>query len=335
MPVGTKATVKTLSPEEIDAMEAKIILANTYHLFLRPGEDIVAQAGGLHKFMNYKGSILTDSGGFQVFSLSKLNKITDDGVVFREHIGGQYVNLTPEKSIEIQNKLGADIIMCFDECVSYDKDEKYTEKSLKRTHSWAKRCLEFHKNTENQALFGIVQGGMFKNLRKESAEYLASLDFPGYSIGGLSVGEPMDLMREILDFTTDYMPQEKPRYLMGVGSPLELVDGALSGVDMFDCVLPARLGRHGVLLTSAGRLNIKNRQFMTDFTTVDEECDCYTCKNYSRAYLNHLFRSQEMFGLRLNTIHNINFLLKLMKNLREAINNGTELEFRKKIAQVW
>ncbi|MFA5479797.1 MAG: tRNA guanosine(34) transglycosylase Tgt, partial [Candidatus Muiribacteriota bacterium] len=201
--------------------------------------------------------------------------------------------------------------------------------------SWAKRCLEFHKNTENQALFGIVQGGMFKNLRKESAEYLASLDFPGYSIGGLSVGEPMDLMREILDFTTDYMPQEKPRYLMGVGSPLELVDGALSGVDMFDCVLPARLGRHGVLLTSAGRLNIKNRQFMTDFTTVDEECDCYTCKNYSRAYLNHLFRSQEMFGLRLNTIHNINFLLKLMKNLREAINNGTELEFRKKIAQVW
>ncbi|MGM0607147.1 MAG: tRNA guanosine(34) transglycosylase Tgt [Candidatus Muiribacteriota bacterium] len=329
MPVGTKATVKTLSPEEIYSMQTGIILANTYHLFIRPGSDVIKEAGGLHKFMNYNGSILTDSGGFQVFSLAKLNKISDEGVVFREHIGGTYIKITPEKSIQIQNELGADIIMNFDECVPYEADYNYTKKSLKRTHSWAQRCLNYHKNKDKQALFGIVQGGMFKDLRKESAEYLAGLDFPGYSIGGLSVGEPMELMKEILDYTTDFMPEEKPRYLMGVGSPLELIDGVLSGVDMFDCVLPTRLGRHGVLLKDSGRINIKNSRFVRDFSPVDEKCNCYTCQNYTKAYLNHLFKSSEMFGLRLNTIHNIFFLTNLMKKLRKAIEEGKEKEFRK------
>ena len=335
MPVGTKATVKTLSPHEIDQLGAGIILSNTYHLMLRPGADIVKEAGGLHNFMKYSGSILTDSGGFQVFSLAKLNKIDDDGVTFREHIGGQYIRMTPESSIEIQNKLGADIIMSFDECAPYPCDEKYIEKSIKRTHNWAKKSLEAHKNIQNQAIFGIVQGGMYKKYRKESAEYLASLDFPGYSIGGLSVGEPMELMKEILDSTTDFMPIEKPRYLMGVGSPLELIDGALLGVDMFDCVLPARLARHGVILTEHGRLNIKNQRFMRDFTPLEANCNCYTCTNFTRAYLNHLFRSDEILGLRLNTIHNLNFLLRLMEKLRKAINDGVELEFRDSFFSTW
>ncbi len=335
MPVGTKATVKTMSPEELYASDAYIILSNTYHLMLRPGADIVEKAGGLHKFMNYDRSILTDSGGFQVFSLSNLNKIDEDGVVFREHIGGNYIKMTPESSIEIQNKLGADIIMAFDECAPYPCKEDYVISAMKRTHNWAKRSLESHKKKDSQALFGIVQGGMYKKWRKESAEFLASLDFPGYSIGGLSVGEPMELMKEILDHTTDFMPLEKPRYLMGVGSPMELVDGALLGVDMFDCVLPTRLARHGVLLTDHGRMNIKNSRFKEDFTPIDENCDCYTCRNYSRAYLNHLFRSQEMFGLRLNSIHNIHYLIDLMKRLREAIRNEDEVSFRDSLAEKW
>ena len=335
MPVGTKATVKTLSPDEINDLGAGIILSNTYHLMLRPGADIINEAGGLHKFMNYSGSILTDSGGFQVFSLSKLNKIDDNGVTFREHIGGQYIRMTPESSIEIQNKLGADIIMSFDECAPYPCDEKYIKTSLKRTHAWAERSLEAHGKKDTQALFGIVQGGMYPEYRKQSAEFLSSLDFPGYSIGGLSVGEPMELMKEILDSTTDHMPQEKPRYLMGVGSPMELIDGALLGVDMFDCVLPARLARHGVLLTEHGRLNIKNQRFMRDFNPIEDHCNCYTCRNFTRAYLNHLFRSDEMFGLRLNTIHNINFLLRLMERLRKSISEGTEIEFRERFLATW
>jgi len=335
MPVGTKATVKTMSPEELYDSDTNIVLANTYHLMLRPGADIVEKAGGLHKFMNYERSILTDSGGFQVFSLSNLNKIDEDGVVFREHIGGTYIRMTPESSIIIQNKLGADIIMAFDECTPYPCKEDYVTQAMKRTHNWAKRSLQAHKKKDAQALFGIVQGGMYKKWRKESACFLASLDFPGYSIGGLSVGEPMELMKEILDYTTDFMPSEKPRYLMGVGSPLELIDGALLGVDMFDCVLPTRFARHGVLLTERGRMNIKNSRFKEDFTPIDENCDCYTCRKYTRAYLNHLFKSQEMFGLRLNSIHNIHFLIELMKRLRQSIKDENEVSFRETFADNW
>ncbi|MFW5782286.1 MAG: tRNA guanosine(34) transglycosylase Tgt [Candidatus Muiribacteriaceae bacterium] len=335
MPVGTKATVKTLSPPELIAEGAEIILGNTYHLMLRPGQEIIDKAGGLHRFMNWGRPILTDSGGFQVFSLSKLNKIDEDGVTFREHIGGNYIRMTPESSMSIQNSLGSDIMMCFDECAPYPADKSYVRKSMHMTHRWAKRCKEAHKKTETQALFGIVQGGMYKDLRKESAYSLADLDFPGYSIGGLSVGEPLELMREILDHTTDFMPADKPRYLMGVGSPLELIDGVLSGVDMFDCVLPTRLARHGVILTAHGRLNIKNRRFNDDFAPLEKECTCYTCRNHTRAYLNHLFRAQEMYGLRLNTIHNIHFLIDLMRRLRESIDKGEELIFREKFFATW
>lgn len=328
MPVGTQATVKTMSPEELKEMNAQIILSNTYHLFLRPGHDIVKDAGGLHNFMNWDRPILTDSGGFQVFSLSDLRKITEEGVHFRNHLSGDKLFIDPEKSIEIQNALGADIIMSFDECPPYPADRDYVKKSLERTSRWAERSLKAHSRPDDQALFGIVQGGMYKDLREQSVKELTSLDFPGYSIGGLSVGEPKDLMYDILEHTTPLLPENKPRYLMGVGDPESLFEGVIRGVDMFDCVLPTRIARNGTTMTSQGRLVIKNAQYARDFSKLDPDCDCYTCKNYSRAYIRHLLKADEIFGLRLTTYHNLYFLLDLMKNIREAILEDRLLEYK-------
>lgn len=328
MPVGTQATVKTMSPEELKEMDAGIILSNTYHLWLRPGNDIVKEAGGLHQFMNWDRPILTDSGGFQVFSLSDFRKIEEEGVYFRNHLNGDKLFLSPEKSIEIQNDLGADIIMAFDECPPYPATYDYMLSSVDRTTRWAKRCKEAHKRPEEQGLFGIVQGGEFEDLRKRSAEALVELDFPGYAIGGLSVGEPKDIMYEVLEFTTPLLPENKPRYLMGVGSPDALVEGAIRGIDMFDCVLPTRIARNGTLMTSNGRLVIKNAQYARDFGPLDPNCDCYTCKNYTRAYIRHLIKTGETFGLRLTTYHNLYFLLKLMEQVRQAIREDRLLDFR-------
>ncbi len=327
MPVGTKATVKTMTPEELKEIGSQIILSNTYHLYLRPGHELIKEAGGLHKFMNWDGPILTDSGGFQVFSLGDLRKITEEGVDFQSHIDGSRHFISPEKSIEIQNALGSDIAMVFDECAPYPAEHDYVKKSLERTTRWAKRCIDAHQNP-NQALFGIVQGGMYKDLREQSAKELVALDFPGYAIGGLSVGEPAEMMYDMLDFTVPFLPREKPRYNMGVGTPDYLIESVMRGIDMADCVLPTRIARNGTFLTSAGRIAIKNAKHARDFTPVDPECDCYCCKNYSKAYLRHLFREKEILGARLATIHNLHFLLKLMENIREAIRNDELLAFR-------
>ncbi|MCF6138074.1 tRNA guanosine(34) transglycosylase Tgt [Pseudalkalibacillus berkeleyi] len=328
MPVGTLATVKTMSPEELVEMGAGIILSNTYHLWLRPGHEIVREAGGLHKFMNWNGSILTDSGGFQVFSLSDLRKITEEGVHFRNHLSGEKLFLTPEGAMDIQNALGSDIMMAFDECPPYPAEYSYMRQSVERTSRWAERCLEAHKRPEDQGLFGIVQGGEFEELRKQSAKDLVSLDFPGYAIGGLSVGEPKDVMNRVLEFTTPWLPEDKPRYLMGVGSPDSLIDGAIRGIDMFDCVLPTRIARNGTCMTSEGRLVVRNAKFSNDFRPLDENCDCYTCRNYSRAYIRHLVKTSETFGFRLTTYHNLYFLLKLMERVRQAIREDRLLDFR-------
>ncbi|MFS1513844.1 tRNA guanosine(34) transglycosylase Tgt [Chengkuizengella sp. SCS-71B] len=328
MPVGTLATVKTMSPEELKQMEAQIILSNTYHLFLRPGHEIVKEAGGLHTFMNWDRPILTDSGGFQVFSLSEMRKITEEGVEFRSHLNGDKLFISPEKSIEIQNALGADIIMAFDECPPYPADYEYVKKSLERTTRWAERCIQAHQRKKDQALFGIVQGGMYEDLRKQSAEQLTSFDFLGYAIGGLSVGEPKHLMYEALEYTVPHLPTQKPRYLMGVGSPDALLEGTIRGMDMFDCVLPTRIARNGTTMTSEGRLVIRNAKFEKDFGPLDPNCSCYTCTHYSRAYIRHLLKANEIFGIRLTTYHNLHFLIELMKNVRQAISEDRLLDFK-------
>ena len=329
MPVGTAATVKAMRPEQVEETGAEIILSNTYHLYLRPGHEIVREAGGLHRFMNWNKSILTDSGGFQVFSLGAMRKISEEGVQFRSHIDGSKHMLTPEKSMEIQNALGSDIIMAFDECAPYPADRQYVKDSLERTTRWLKRCKDYHKNTERQSLFGIMQGGMYADLRKQSAEEIVELDLPGYAIGGLSVGEPKPLMYEMLDGCVDYLPKEKPRYLMGVGSPDCLFEGVERGIDMFDCVLPTRIARHGMAMTSVGRVNIKNAKYERDFTALDPNCDCYTCRNYSRAYLRHLFKADEILSSMLMTNHNIHFLVNTMKNIRKSIEEDRFLEYKK------
>jgi queuine tRNA-ribosyltransferase len=329
MPVGTQATVKSMTPEELkEEVKSHIILSNTYHLYLRPGHELIREAGGLHKFMNWDRNILTDSGGFQVFSLGDLRKITEEGVEFRSHLNGSKHFISPEKSMEIQNALGSDIMMAFDECAPYGASYDYVQKSMRRTTRWAKRCKEYHKNTQNQALFGIVQGGFFKDLRKESAKDLAKLDFPGYAVGGISVGEPKEEFLDILRYTTPLLPENKPRYLMGVGSPDYLIEAAISGIDMCDCVMPTRMARNGTALTHFGQVNLLNACHAKDFTTLDKECDCYTCKNYTKAYIRHLFKAKEILGARLLSIHNLRFLVNLMENVREAIKQDSLLEFR-------
>ena len=328
MPVGTQATVKAMSPEELKALGAQIILSNTYHLFVRPGHELVREAGGLHRFMNWDRAILTDSGGFQVFSLADRRKIREEGVEFRSHLDGSLLFLSPEKATEVQNALGADIIMCFDECAPYPADYEYVRESTARTSRWAERCLKAHGRPHDQALFGIVQGGMYPDLRRQSAKDLTSLDFPGYAIGGLSVGEPKPVMYEMLETTVPLLPDGKPRYLMGVGSPDALIEGSIRGIDMFDCVLPTRIARNGTVMTSRGRLVIRNAAYERDFGPLDPACDCYTCTHYSRAYIRHLIKADEIFGLRLTTIHNLHFLASLMARIRQAIREDRLADFR-------
>lgn len=326
MPVGTQATVKTMAPPELETLGAQIILSNTYHLFLRPGADLIGEAGGLHDFMNWQHPILTDSGGFQVFSLSDLRELDDEGVNFRSHLDGSRHFMTPERATEVQEKLGSDISMCFDECAPFPCSHEHAEEAVRRTTLWAKRCRDYHTR-EDQALFGIVQGSVFEDLRLRSVRELVELDFPGYGIGGLSVGEPHDDMYRMLEVLEPELPRTKPRYLMGVGFPTNLVEGIARGVDMFDCVLPTRNGRNGTLFTSFGRMNIKNKEFERDFGPIDPECDCYACRNFSRAYIRHLYRSGEIFGARLCTWHNLHFLVHLVDDCRKAILEGTFPEF--------
>ncbi|MEB7399737.1 tRNA guanosine(34) transglycosylase Tgt [Staphylococcus epidermidis] len=328
MAVGTKATVKTMSPEELRNIESKIILGNTYHLWLQPGNDIIKHAGGLHKFMNWDGPILTDSGGFQVFSLSNLRKISEEGVEFRHHTNGSKLFLSPEKSMQIQNDLGSDIMMAFDECPPMPAEYDYVKDSIERTTRWAARCLKAHQRPGDQALFGIIQGGEYKDLREQSAKELVSLDFPGYAIGGLSVGEPKPVMYDMVEHTEQFMPKDKPRYLMGVGSPDALIECSIRGMDMFDCVLPTRIARNGTCMTSNGRLVVKNAKYADDLRPLDEQCDCYTCQHYTRAYIRHLVKVEETFGIRLTTIHNLHFLLKLMEDIRQAIREDRLLDFK-------
>ncbi len=329
MPVGTQATVKAMKPEDVEKIGAEIILANTYHLYLRPGSDIVREAGGLHKFMNWHGPILTDSGGFQVFSLGDLRKITEEGAGFRSYIDGSYHMMRPEDSMALQNDLGADIIMAFDECVSYPAERRYVEKSVAMTSRWLRRCKNSHKRPDEQALFGIMQGGMYKDLRKQSAEDIAELDLPGYAIGGLSVGEPKDIMLDVLGDCADYLPEDKPRYLMGVGTPDYLIEGVERGVDMFDCVIPTRLARHGVAMTAHGNINIKNSCYERDFSPLDEDCGCYACRNYTKAYIRHLYKSDEIMSAMLLSEHNIHFLVNFMREIREAIEQDRFSEYKR------
>ncbi|MGE5328133.1 MAG: tRNA guanosine(34) transglycosylase Tgt [Deltaproteobacteria bacterium] len=329
MPVGTQASVKSISPDELEQIGAKIILSNTYHLYIRPGHELVKQAGGLHDFMNWNGAILTDSGGFQVFSLADLRNIQEEGVTFKSHLDGSKHFISPEKAIEIENALGADIIMAFDECAPYPSEYNYAKEAMERTTRWAKRCKETHKNTEKQALFGIVQGVTYKDLREESAKQLAALNFPGYAIGGLSVGEPAEIMYEVLDYTVPILPEDKPRYLMGVGTPDYLIEGVMRGIDMFDCVLPTRIARNGTAMTSHGKVVIRNATYEKDFSPLDSECDCYACKSFTRAYLRHLIKANEMLGIRLVSLHNLRFLIKLMENVRVSIEEDRLPEFRK------
>lgn len=330
MPVGTLATVKTLSPEEVKSIGSGVILANTYHLHLRPGEDLVAKAGGVHKFMNYDGPMLTDSGGFQVFSLAKNRKISEEGVTFKSHLNGDTIFFSPESVIGIEEKIGADIAMSFDECIPYPATYEYAKKSTERTIRWAKRGKDAHKK-EDQALFGIVQGGEFEDLRKECALKLVDMDFDGYSIGGTSIGEPKDVCFKMIDYAIKYLPENKPRYLMGVGSLDYILEGIAKGIDMMDCVLPTRIARHGTLMTHEGRVNIRKEMYKEDFTPLDKECDCYCCKNYTKAYLRHLYVSGESFGARLMSIHNLRFLISIVEGAREAIKEDRFLEYKDEI----
>ena len=328
MPVGTQATVKSMTPEELkEEVKAQIILSNTYHLYLRPGDKIVKEAGGLHKFMNWDRPILTDCGGFQVFSLSDLRTISEDGVEFKSHLDGSKHFFSPEKVMEIEENLGADIIMSFDECCPYPSTYEYTKNSMERTTRWAIRCKNAHKN-EKQGLFGIIQGGFYEDLRKKSAEDLIKLDFPGYAIGGISVGEPKDEFLRILKYTAPLMPKDKPRYLMGVGTPDYLIEAVLAGIDMCDCVLPTRIARNGTAMTWNGKVVVRNATYERDWRPLDEECDCYTCKNYTRAYIRHLIKANEILGVRLLSIHNLRFLTNLMERVKIEIENDNLLNFK-------
>lgn len=324
-PVGTQATVKSLTQRHLEELDAKLILANTYHLYLRPGDELIAALGGLHAFMSWKGPILTDSGGFQVFSLSEMRRVDEDGVTFKSYIDGSTHRLTPESSIRIQENLGADIIMAFDECAE-PYDRAYSELAMQRTHRWAERCKEA-KRRQDQALFGIVQGGVFPDLREQSAEIIAGMDFPGNAIGGLSVGETKDEMHAALEIIDPILPKGKPRYLMGVGTPQDLVQCVQRGVDLFDCVLPTRLARHNAAMSDTGRMNMMNAQYARDEKPISETCTCYTCQNYSRAYIRHLIQAREMLSGTLLSIHNIHTLLELARNLRQAILDGCYEEF--------
>jgi len=328
MPVGTQATVKGMSPDEIKSMGAGIVLSNTYHLWMRPGSELIREAGGLHRFMNWDRAILTDSGGFQVFSLSDLRHITEEGVGFKSHIDGSRHVLTPEKSIQVQNDLGSDIIMAFDECTPWPAERDYAQRSLERTTRWLERCITTHQRPAEQTLFGIVQGSTYPDLRQQSAREITSFDLPGYALGGLSVGEPGELMYQILEETVPLLPAGKPRYLMGVGSPDYLIQGSIRGIDMFDCVLPTRMGRNGSVMTSRGRLIARDAKCARDFGPLDPACSCYVCQNYSRAYIRHLIKADEMLGLRLTSWHNLHFLLNLMEQVRAAIAADRLLDFR-------
>ena len=321
MPVGTQATVKTLTPEEVKGLGAEIILSNTYHLYLRPGMEIIRTAGGLHSFMNWPGPILTDSGGFQVFSLSKLRKITDDGVYFRSHLDGSKHFIGPEESMEIQRILGSDIAMAFDECSPFPCSYEEALTGVKRTTLWAERCLK-SPHAPGQVVFGIVQGSVYPELRARSAREITGLDFPGYAVGGLSVGEPKPIMYEILESTTPLLPENKPRYLMGVGTADCLWEGVARGIDMFDCVLPTRIARNGTALTWRGKVVVRNAEYADDFSPIEDGCGCYTCQHYSKAYLRHLFHAGEILGPRLLTIHNLYFTLSLMEKIRQSIRDG-------------
>lgn len=329
MPVGTQATVKTMTPEEVASTGAQILLSNTYHLWMRPGPDIVEEAGGLHTFMNWPGAILTDSGGYQVFSLADRRKIEEEGVHFRSHIDGSKQFLSPELAVEIQTKLGSDIMMQLDECAPYPADFDYIRHSMDRTLRWLERCEKAWQTRDKQALFGIVQGGMYADLRRESAMRTCEFDLPGFGIGGLSVGEPKELMCEMLSVVTEVMPKDKPRYLMGVGTPDYLVEGVYRGVDMFDCVWPTRLGRNGSVITSEGRVTVRNAEYAKDFTPMDPNCDCYACRNYTRAYVRHLIKADEILGLRLTSYHNVYYLVNLMREIRLAIAEDRFADFRK------
>ncbi len=327
MPVGTQATVKSMTPEELVENGAQIILANTYHLYERPTDELVAEAGGIHKFMHWDKPVLTDSGGFQVFSLADIRNITEEGAMFKSYLDGRKILFTPEKVMKIEENIGADIIMAFDECCPYPSSYEYTKQSMERTTRWAQRCKDAHTTTDKQALFGIVQGGFYEDLRKQSVEDLKKMDFPGYAIGGISVGEPKEEFLKILKYTAPLLPEDKPRYLMGVGSPDYLIESAMAGIDMCDCVLPTRLARNGTAMTSHGKLVVRNATYEHDYSPVDDECDCYCCKNYTRAYIRHLIKCNEILGARLLSIHNIKFLTNLMDKVRIEIENDNLANF--------
>jgi len=332
MPVGTQATVKAMRPPELQEMGVGLILGNTYHLLLRPGPELVARAGGIHRFMGWPGAVLTDSGGFQVFSLGELRKLTEEGAEFRSHLDGTRIMLTPERSMQVQSALGADIAMCLDDCTPYPCTHRYAQESMELTLRWAERCREAHEDETPhgypQRLFGIVQGSTYADLRVRSAEALVKLDFPGYAVGGLSVGEPKHLLYEMAAVALERLPREKPRYLMGVGTPEDLVECVALGADMFDCVMPTRHARNGMLFTRRGRLVIKNSRYQEDFAPVDEECGCYTCRHHTRAYLRHLFMAREILAAQLNTIHNLHYYAGLMREIRRALGEGRYAEFR-------